>query len=236
MAGLAYLIPDNGEEIDFDLVISEAHTNASQVTDHPVEKGMNIADHVRAEPITLTLEVEVTNTPLDPLDPYGGDIELTQLDLPHKPAPTNPVAKFFDDLGNAIHDAIFGPPPPVIIQTLVFDQPFDRISDTHLALTTQERAGGTMTVVTSTANYGNMVLTGVKYSKTEAGSGQFTLDFKQARIVSTSTVTAPAPAEPRGATNKAKGSQATKPTDPGASQSLASKILSGVSGALGGKP
>lgn len=231
--GLAYLLPDGGKEIDFDLVISETHTNASELTGHPVEKGVDISDHVKHDPLELSLEVWVTNSPITPQDNYGGDLQSVTLQLIPKPPPANPVQRFFTDLSQSIHDAIFGPKPPPVITALIFPKLFDKVNDTHVALTALERSGGTMTVVTSTVKYTNMVLTKVGYEKTEGGAGSFSLDFKQARIVTTSTVTAPAPAEPRGAPSTAKGSQATKPTDPANSKSLATKVLDGAKGALG---
>lgn len=237
--GLAYLLPDpppagtGAPEIDFDLVISETHTNASELTGHPVEKGVDISDHVKHNPIELSLEVWVTNAPVTPQDKYGGGLQSLTLQLVPKPPPANPIQRFFTDLSQSIHDAIFGPKAPLVITGLFFPQPFDKIKDTHDALTTLERSGGTMTVITSTVKYPNMVLQKVSYEKTAAGEGSFSLDFKQARIVTTSTVTAPAPAEPRGAPSTAKGSQATKPTDPANSRSLATKVLDGAKGALG---
>lgn len=56
----------NGEDrsVEFDAVISEEHGGAVAVTEHPVEKGANIADHARPEQEKLTFEALVTNTPL----------------------------------------------------------------------------------------------------------------------------------------------------------------------------
>ncbi len=229
MAGLAFLMPDEGNEVDFDLVMSESHTNASTVTDYPVEHGVNPSDHVKPDPITLSLEVWVTNTPTQPTDPYGGFTAPLQLDIPPLPPPLSP----FDALGGAISDALSGPPAPVVIQTLVFPTPFDKVADTHLALTTLERFGGTMTVVTSTTNYPNMILTKVGYEKAEPGCGTFHLEFKQILIVTTSTVSAPKPAEPRGAPKASKGSQGAKPAADANQKSVAKKAIDAATKALG---
>lgn len=233
MSSLAYLLPDNAQEIDFDLVLSETHTNASELTGHPVEMGVDISDHVKHNPLELSLEVWMTNAPTNSPDGYGGIVQTIPLQLRPKPQPKNPITRFFNDLSQDIHDAIFGPKPPLVITGLFFPAPFDRVHDTHAVLGALERAGTAMTVVTSTIRYVDMVLQKVGYSKTEAGCGTFSLDFKQARFVTTTTVAAPAPAEPRGAPTKAQGSQATKPTDPKTSKSLALKVLDGAKGALG---
>ncbi len=226
MAGLSYIIPDNGAEIDFDITVSETHVNATEVTDHPVEKGVNVSDHAKPLPITLSLVVEVSNTPRKPDDKYGGSFQTSQLSLPSSPGSSSPFVLAED----AIAGALSGP-ANTSIQTLSFPAPFDKINDTHVALAALERSGGTSDVVTSTANYTSMILTKVSYEKTEAGSGSFSLDFKQILVVSSSTVSAPAPAEPRGKPAAAKGSQATSGVD-GSSASLAHKIKDGAANAL----
>jgi hypothetical protein len=55
----------NGEDrsIQFDAVLSEEHSGGATVTEHPVEKGAAITDHVRPEQERVTIEALVTNTP-----------------------------------------------------------------------------------------------------------------------------------------------------------------------------
>ena len=55
----------------FDAVLSEEHERDAEVTDHSVEQGVAITDHVRPEPDRLTLEVFVSNTPV-----YSADAVL----------------------------------------------------------------------------------------------------------------------------------------------------------------
>jgi hypothetical protein len=50
--------------VTLDASISEQHTGNNEVTDHPVEEGVNIVDHVRPKPDTLKIEGLVTNTPM----------------------------------------------------------------------------------------------------------------------------------------------------------------------------
>jgi len=233
--GLAYILPNDvdgnatGQEIDFDLIESETHTNASELTEHPVEKDSDVTDHVKHDPIELSLKVWVTNAPIEEQDAYGGGFGKVQLQLPPVPPPANPI----DQLFQAIKGAILGPVPPPVVNVLLFQDEFDKVQDTHIALTALERSGLSSTVVTSTMNYPNMILEKVDYEKTEAGSGSFELGFKQVRIVTTSTVAAPAPAEPRGAPPVKKGSQATSAPGTDAAKSLASKLLDGAKGAMG---
>ncbi len=50
--------------IRFDLIVSESHTLESQVTEHPIENGSVVADHVRQLPRKGSLSGLVTNHPL----------------------------------------------------------------------------------------------------------------------------------------------------------------------------
>jgi hypothetical protein len=55
----------NGRPISvtFDASISESHLGSAQVTEHQVETGSNIADHVRALPLRLSVQAMVSDTP-----------------------------------------------------------------------------------------------------------------------------------------------------------------------------
>ncbi len=50
--------------LTLDASLEETHTSASEVTEHPVEEGTNISDHIRRLPETLVINGVVTNHPL----------------------------------------------------------------------------------------------------------------------------------------------------------------------------
>lgn len=50
------------DDITLDAVVSENHTSALQVTEHPVEAGANISDHARQMPDVVTLDIALSNT------------------------------------------------------------------------------------------------------------------------------------------------------------------------------
>lgn len=55
-----------------DVSISEKHSVGAEVSDHPVERGTNIADHIRPTPRTVQIEGLVTNHPIEqPLSHAG---------------------------------------------------------------------------------------------------------------------------------------------------------------------
>jgi len=50
--------------LTFDAVTSEQYDLETQVTEHPIEKGSPLVDHVRPLPVRITLEGLVTDTPV----------------------------------------------------------------------------------------------------------------------------------------------------------------------------
>lgn len=52
------------DTLELDAAISEAHSGTNEVTDHPVEDGADITDHVRVKPDTVTIEGIISNTPV----------------------------------------------------------------------------------------------------------------------------------------------------------------------------
>jgi hypothetical protein len=50
--------------VQFDASVSEVHTDEMEITDHPVEEGSDISDHIRKMPITLEMNGVITNNPI----------------------------------------------------------------------------------------------------------------------------------------------------------------------------
>lgn len=59
----------NTINIEIDVVPKETHDLKNTVTNHPVEVGGDITDHVRPEPDTFSLDCIISNTPPPPLTP-----------------------------------------------------------------------------------------------------------------------------------------------------------------------
>lgn len=223
------IVPDDGSGlVSFDLLLTESHSDTSSVTTHPVEQGVNVADHVKPDPVKYSCDVWMTNSPKAPDPVYGGDYEPVTLSIPPSNPLTQPIAS---SVSGAISSAIFGPP---VAQMLVFPAPFDRVNDMHETLSNLKASGGTSTVITSTQTYSDMVLVKVEYTKEDAGAGTFSLDFEQILVVTSATVAAPKPIEPRGAPAKSKGSQATTPATP-KGVSLGAKALDFASNVFKGE-
>lgn len=232
-----FIVPDDGSNLGltFDLTLSETHEDVSEVTEHPIETGCNIADHVRQTPLSLALEVFVSNTPLyaDILKGRGRwrSFELTppEYEAPFEPTP----GAIFRAAGGAIKavgDALLGPSAPLKTQLLGFDSGFDAVRETQTILTDLKNRAVTLTVYTMSQVYANMVLTHITLPRTEYGGAAFTLELRQLSTVQSANVAAPKAAEKRGAPSVNKGAQATKATDSAAEASTMYKLLSGMMG------
>lgn len=65
-AQVVYVDPSGTEHtLIFDAVISEDWNPTATVTEHPVEQGSNIVDHVRVAPLECTIKIHVSNEPID---------------------------------------------------------------------------------------------------------------------------------------------------------------------------
>lgn len=219
-----------------DLIMAEKHEHTTTITSHPVEKGVNITDHVRDMPDSLSLDVWVTNTPLD-VDIMNGRGAIMDLELAfprYKPPFDGTPGAIFrkaKELGAAAVDAIMGnqPPPPTKAKVLAFSTVFDRVREVQEKLTAWKTSGVFFLVVTASRTYENMVIESVTLPREERGGAAFTIAMKQIRTVSTATVTAPQPKEARGAPAKDKGAQSPQSgTDAAKSTSLAMKALASL--------
>lgn len=56
-------VEETGEAIEFDASVQEGHTSSAEITQHPVEEGVDITDHIRALPDDLSVNVIVSNNP-----------------------------------------------------------------------------------------------------------------------------------------------------------------------------
>lgn len=56
--------PENLESIVMDVVEEENHDLSNTLTDHPVEQGGDVTDHIRQDPDVITLRCFISNTPL----------------------------------------------------------------------------------------------------------------------------------------------------------------------------
>ena len=188
------------------VTLSESHNATNEVTEFPVEEGANISDHVRPGLKTVSLEVLITNTPIqvDPFQVTGG---LTS-NLLNLPIPFSPLSEAAPPLGTpgfvtrSLVNAIEGrtSTPVIFAYTLTFDD-YEPVMNVYDTLKSIRDEGKLIRILTTFQEYKDMVLVnmGALKSAQEGSGARFTLDFKEIRTVTTETVASPEPEEPRGA-------------------------------------
>jgi len=185
------LDPDSGDLIgtltihvlEFDCVTSETHEGASMATEHTVESGVPLTDHVRPLPRRLTLEAIVTNTPLDaPPSSGNSGSQVT--------ATTQTVDE-------------------VKANVLVFSAPFDRIADVIAAIDAIRLGAKAVTVSTAHRTYDSVILLRVTEPREvdDGDSLRFTIEIQEIRVAESRTVDSPRPREPRSAATTDRGGQ-----------------------------
>lgn len=203
----------------WEIVKTEQHEHTSTITDHPVEAGANVADHYRKDLDRISLEVIVTNQPIDYNDPngiaaqYGGSIkalDLSQYKV-QRPAEAGTVSGGVRISGGIATLISGGQPNPLAqtAQTLQFARSFERLQDVHTLLEQLRTTAFIFSVVTRAAYYGGMVIEKWSMSR-DAGMGSaatIKMDLKAIRIVETQAVSVPTPVQPRATKPTTKGTQ-----------------------------
>ena len=235
----AYILFDGGA-IHFDVVRNETVTMSASVTEHPVEQGADIADHIRDELMKIRLEVFVANEPTDDVNGLGATTQTFTAKVNHSastPA-VNPVLGVLGAIANplaALTNALgMGPQPPVDFpvsgQSWVGAVPpgFDFVKDMVTQLELLKSTPTLVDVATHARYCPSMAITSIESQP--HGSGAFiSIDMKAIRIVASNSVDAPAPTQARAKPKVPKGVQ--QPDVP--QQTIAAGITDAIQGALG---
>jgi hypothetical protein len=191
--------------IEADVLVREGHEHAAEVTEHAVERGAAIADHVRPNNPTITLEGEISNTPIrvptTQMDGVSGSIRPLELKS-----------------GGSVN-------------VLQFDGPFDRVRTVDALCQELISTGTLVRIQTHLRQYEDMALTRFKVDL-DAASGNalpFVLEAKRVRLVDTLTVQVPDPVERRGQRNRQRGNQPATQSAPQL-RSLAARALDAITG------
>jgi hypothetical protein len=251
MLTVAWVEP-SGESgfLTLDASLREQHTGNSVITDHPVEFGANVADHIRAEPDMLVVEGIVSNTPLRaPNDHAGGAalesrdiaVEIQSLDNRQKirgaqrtlgdisPVPLPFISGIPTGLADQadIGRLVEGRRAVATIKT--FSEEFNRVGEVKDELRAIRVEGLICSVITELHEYENMALQSYEFPR-EAAQGDalyVTLTFKQ--ISFGRTKAEPVPKLPT--KTKSKGAVTKEETDDGddgeGGISLARKVVIG---------
>lgn len=221
MVEVGFTLP-NGRliAIAMDATVRETHTSTAIATEHPVEAGANVTDHVRADLPRLSVEAFVTNAPIrvprvlsissalnpgsDQLDGITGNAENVELDVPDPPINRNVAG-----LVGAAFGALF--PSPHSARVLRFSGEFDRVGKVYALMSAIVELGTPCIIGTSLRKYENMVIENLSTPVESADAIQFTFDAKEIRTVESEIVEAPEPVEDRARQRRRRGAQQTTP-------------------------
>lgn len=219
----AYL--DFGAPFLFDCVTREHVSQSATVTEHAVETGSDVADHIRQENATIELDIIVTNTPVrDVNNIWGGqvaglELKVPRYDRPLSPTPGSLMTAGLDAIGNALN-----PPEPIVATVMQWPEKFNNVAFVLGSLLDWKDRGVIGKVITPHRTYESVVITRVDTTRTsETGdAAEISLELRQIRLVEAKLITAPAAAEVRGKTLVSKGRQPTSfVRDPGPKKSFA---------------
>jgi hypothetical protein len=158
------------QRLDFDASVRESFESTAEVTEHAVESGVAISDHVKQNADVLTIEAVVTNapivTPAHAADGATGSVQAVQLTVGNK---------------------------RITVNVLQFSNVFDRRREVDRILRELKNTGQLLTVYTGLRTLENVIVEryGVERSAENGDALHLTLAVKQLRIASTQRVAAP---------------------------------------------
>lgn len=190
-----YLLPDDPafDVVGFDVTTLEGHEESSTVTENAIEDGSIVTDHIMHAPETFSFEAVVVERGHQ-VDFYG-NADYAQRTVEYPTVGT------------------FGVIIPSALRVTVLEhKEGSRVQEMQDRLTEMRKDGVKFEIITATRPYVDMLIVGVS-APLETGFGggrKFTVSCRELRTVTTATVTAPAPKEPRGAPTAKKGADTGK--------------------------
>lgn len=161
---------------------TQTHESSSSPTDHPVEDGADVTDHIKLDPDKVSFEVFVSNSLVA--------AEETNMDGAREVAVAVPLPKS----GSA---TVVG-----------FSSTFNRVGSVYDELRNMQAARVVCVVQTRLRRYADMCLTRLSTPVTNSEGVRFSLELRHIRMVSTETVSAPVPRNVRGNAAANAGQQA----------------------------
>lgn len=209
-------------DIWIDVSVREGHALTAEVTEHPVETGVDVADHIRPMPATIDIEGVVTNHPVELPKSHAGTTLVSPSPIEIEGEPSLGAIGLVPGAAQAA--AVLGAIKIDVrskrvfsASVLHFTEPFDRVTAVHAALVSIFERRALVTVVTGLATYQNVALTGLHIERTgEAGKGRlnFAASGRVLRVVSSQTAKLPDPVDARAKPRKSRGKQSTQPVAP----------------------
>lgn len=224
--------------ISLDASLSEGHSMTAEATDHPVEQGSSISDHVHIKPRVVTIEGIISNHPIKlPASQVDGVNEV-DVEFEWKAVPNLPVQLGGPGLLGAATGALVSAVGGDVQKGSAkgFEPPFDRVQSVREELDRIWKEGEPIDIVTTLAVYHDMVIESLEITRSAGSSSimNFTATCKQISLVSTGLVVAPPePKVERGKEEKDRGKQAAGPASEVNADKGKSLLAAGVDSLLG---
>lgn len=205
------LYEENGEfsTVVFDATIRELHSASSIVTEHAVEEGVNRADHVRPELERLSVEAQVSNTPIRSLGVDGAVGSVSQLPLEGMRGRRILKTVSANDSGGVVPAQLGELAIKAGANVLQFPSTFDRVTAVYNQLKRLKDEAIEVTVVTSLRQYDRMMVVNLSAPREAASrhSVTFQIDLQEIKVAVSELVDAPEPLEVRARREVNRGAQ-----------------------------
>ena len=222
----------------FDATISESPTFASAVTEHPIESGTSISDHVNHSNTTVALEVIVSNSPVPRGTSARTGTEIGRILGFSRPlvikGQTSQHASTAQVVGGNVQPfAVPGfrrfattpratagvwktIPDQVGGSSIQYDNFVDRVTIVHNELIDIKQRAQICTIYGKNTTYENMILTSLSASTDATDSLKISLGFTAAEFVTVGKAVGVklTPLETRAKTPASVGQPETTPSDP----------------------
>ncbi len=166
------------------LSLSHEHGLTATPTDHPVEDGSDVTDHVKLELETFSSLCHLSNALISPLaSQMGGAVD-----------------------GSSSVQTPFG---SVLVQGL--SERIDRVQLVYEALRTLRASKKLVTIVTPLRRYESMIITSLSFPVDNKDGVEFQLDAREVRVAISTSANVPQPAQTRGNRRANAGTQPTQP-------------------------
>lgn len=227
MTRAAYIQYTNGLDysLSFDAIMSVTHVRKATSTEHAVEKGADISDHVKQELDSVSFDACISNEPVKDWNGHGMYFSQEELQYTQakRPLPLTPGGLLIAGVGAAIN-SVSSPATPVKVGVRRFKKEGNYVAEMFAELIKIKESGQLCEVLTTDWNYENMVLVSceLKRKPEDGTAGSFALEFRKVRVVDVAIVPAPKPTQPRAQKPKVDGSKNTEPLTSPVSQPDAS--------------
>lgn len=215
MAAILFEVLGVKSVVEFDVTTTEVHSSAAEVTEHPVEAGANVTDHIRPRLDKVTLECGITNTPLSStgtkvfegyrhVAALAGSMANLRLDVKTSRqtrtatikngfvGPTIPVLTGIvgrpatrPEVEPGLRDT--NVPAAVNMRAMSFPVYLDRVREVYDVLRSLVTGGVEVTLVTELRTYQSMAITSLSSPRQKGDAILFGLDLQELRFVSSST-------------------------------------------------